>query len=183
LNVAAAPLAAERGHTPHAGRSLDQLEPICQHGNAISLLSIGMRFAPDRESEWSLGTRTLTSSMPWWPGMRRRQASSVDGVQGRAGTTTPFSPGPPQFAPHGSNRDRGNRSCHSQLGKTSDGSPMGRVETGSEAAGAVRDRCPPSRGPVWDPERTKPYRASPVSDSRHVTAGARCHWRPPAGDR
>jgi hypothetical protein len=29
----------------------------------------------------------------------------------------PFSPGAPQFAPHGSNRDRGNRSCHSQLGK------------------------------------------------------------------
>jgi hypothetical protein len=33
----------------------------------------------------------------------------------------PFSPGAPQFAPHDSNRDRGNRSCcHSQLGKPVD---------------------------------------------------------------
>ena len=34
------------------------------------------------------GLEPLTSSMPWWPGRRKRRAASVDGVPGRAGGAT-----------------------------------------------------------------------------------------------
>jgi hypothetical protein len=45
------------------------------------------------------GLEPLTSSMPWWPGKRRRRAGSVDRVQGRAGAVTPIQPGSPSVCP------------------------------------------------------------------------------------
>ena len=45
------------------------------------------------------GLEPLTSSMPWWPGKRRRRAGSVDRVQGRAGAVTPIQPGGPSVCP------------------------------------------------------------------------------------
>jgi len=70
----------------------------------------------------------------------------------------PFSPGAPQFAPHSSNRDRGNRSCHSQLGKTFDGNPMG---PSSEGIGSrlfpFVTAAHPAVEPVWGQERPTHY--------------------------
>jgi hypothetical protein len=103
LNCGGAASSGARTHAARRGEALDQLDPTCQHGNAISLLSIGMRFAPDRESEWSLGTRTLTSSMPWWPRQRRRRAASVVAVHRRAGAAISVRPGSPSVCP---SRDR-----------------------------------------------------------------------------
>jgi hypothetical protein len=45
------------------------------------------------------GLEPLTSSMPWWPGVRRGRAASVDGVRGGAGAATSIRPGSPSVCP------------------------------------------------------------------------------------
>jgi hypothetical protein len=57
------------------------------------------------------GLEPLTSSMPWWPGMHRPRAASLDECADVQALTPPFGPGAPQFAPHASNVTQATRAA------------------------------------------------------------------------
>jgi Phage integrase family len=60
-----------------------------------------MRLEPDQEKSWVefRELEPLTSSMPWWPGRRKKRAASVVGMLGRASGTTSIQPGSPSVFP------------------------------------------------------------------------------------